>query len=131
MRFNLNIQQRSPQRCENVKKKILDLPQNELIQDVVTRWNSTQLMIERLVEQRRVITGVMLDNSVTKKADVYMLLKDNEWDSLSELSDVLGKLTKVNTYMSSDSVVLTTVIYPIVCGLLKTISQYLMTILVL
>ncbi|XP_063399690.1 E3 SUMO-protein ligase ZBED1-like [Mytilus trossulus] len=49
------------------RQKLFGLRQNELIQDVVTKWNSTQLMIERLCEQRRVITDVMLDTTVTKK----------------------------------------------------------------
>jgi hypothetical protein len=49
--------------------------QHELIQDVVTRWNSTQLMMERLCEQQRVVSDIMLDPSLTKKDDMYMLLK--------------------------------------------------------
>ena len=30
------------------RQKLFELPQHELIQDVVTRWNSMQLMMERL-----------------------------------------------------------------------------------
>jgi hypothetical protein len=76
-------------------------------------------MLERLVEQRRVITDVMLDTSVTKKSDACLLLRDAEWESISELSSVLCHLTKVTTYMSTESCVSASVTYPIVCGLLK------------
>lgn len=103
------------------RQQIFQLSQHELIQDVTTRWNSTQMMMERLVEQRRVISDIMLDQSVTKRSDVYMLLKESEWESLSDISNVLEKLTQITTYMSTESMVSASVIYPIVCGLLKII----------
>lgn len=56
------------------RQQIFQLSQHELIQDVTTPWNSTQMMKERLVEQRRVISDIMLDQSVTKRSDAYMLL---------------------------------------------------------
>lgn len=101
------------------RQQIFQLPQHELIQDVTTRWNSTQMMMERLVKQRRVISDIMLDQSVTKRSDVYMLLKESEWESLSDISNVLEKLTQITTYMSTESMVSASVIYPIVCGLLQ------------
>ena len=59
------------------RQQLFELPQHELIQDVVTIWNSTQLMMERLCEQRRVVSDIMLDLSLTNKDDMYMLLKEN------------------------------------------------------
>lgn len=41
------------------------------------------MMIERLVKQRPVISDITLDQSVTKRSDAYMLLKESEWESLS------------------------------------------------
>ena len=101
------------------RQNLLGLRQNELIQDVVTRWNSTQLMIERLCEQRRVITDVMLDTTVTKKCDTHMLLKDHEWDYLVEISAVLKQMSHVTTYMCLEKDVSASVMLPIVNGLLK------------
>jgi hypothetical protein len=101
------------------RQKLFELPQHELIQDVVIRWNSTQLMMERLCEQRSVISDIMLDPSLTKKEDMYMLLKENEWETMAEISKVLQQLTKVTTYMSTESNVSTSVVYPIVCSLIR------------
>ncbi|XP_063419479.1 zinc finger BED domain-containing protein 4-like [Mytilus trossulus] len=101
------------------RQKLFGLRQNELIQDVVTRWNSTQLMIERLCEQRRVITDVMLDTTVTRKCDTHMLLKDHEWDYLVEISAVLKQMSHVTTYMCLEKDVSASVMLPIVNGLLK------------
>ncbi|CAC5362846.1 unnamed protein product [Mytilus coruscus] len=56
------------------RQNLFGLRQNELVQDVVTRWNSTQLMLEHLCEQCRVLTDVMLDTTVTKKSDTHMIL---------------------------------------------------------
>lgn len=83
------------------------------------------MMMERLVEQRRVISDIMLDQSVTKRSDAYMLLKESEWESLSDISNVLEKLTQITTYMSTESMVPASVIYQIVCGLLKKSSLWL------
>jgi hypothetical protein len=47
----------------------------------------------------------------------FLLLKENEWETMAEISKVLQQLTKVTTYMSTESNVSTSVVYPIVCGL--------------
>jgi hypothetical protein len=77
------------------RQKLFELPQHELIQDVVTRWNSTQLMMERLCEQRRVVSDIMLDPSLTKKDDMYMLLKEmngKQWQNFQKYFSSSQKL---------------------------------------
>lgn len=101
------------------RQKFFELPQHELIQDVATRWNSSQMMLERLCEQQLVVTNVMLDTKMTKKNEVHMLLKDHEWDTMSEVSCILKQLSNVTTYMCLEKDVSSSVMYPIVCGLLK------------
>lgn len=48
------------------RQKLFELPQHELIQNVTTRWNSSQIMLERLCEERHVVSDVMLDTKMTK-----------------------------------------------------------------
>ncbi|XP_060605586.1 zinc finger BED domain-containing protein 4-like [Ruditapes philippinarum] len=102
------------------RQKVFKVPEHELIQDVPTRWNSTHLMLERLCEQKRVITDIMLDDKFTKKSDSNLLLKDHEWDNILDLKDVLKDFTAVTTYISTETNVSCSQIYPIVCGLMNT-----------
>ncbi|XP_052278728.1 E3 SUMO-protein ligase ZBED1-like [Dreissena polymorpha] len=102
------------------RQQVLGEKEHVLMQDVPTRWNSTQLMLERLHEQRRVVTDIMLDGKFTKKNDARLLLKDYEWEVVSELSECLSVLTDATAYMCSESDVTCSVIYPMVCGLFNT-----------
>ena len=55
-----------------------------------------------------------------KKGDTHLLLKDHEWEVISDLVNVLKDFTKVTAYMSTETNVSCSQIYPIVCGLLNT-----------
>ena len=101
------------------RQKMLNVPEHQLIQDVPTRWNSTQLMLQRLFEQRRVINDLMLDTSFTKKNDASLLLSNQEWETVNDLSTTLEPLTAVTTYTSKEKSVSCSVVYPVVCGLLN------------
>lgn len=74
-------------------------------------------MLQRLQEQRRVVTDIMLGTTVTSKRDSMVLLEDNEWDIVSDLCEVLNVHTDVTTYMCAEQYVSCSEIYPIVCGL--------------
>ncbi|XP_062586859.1 E3 SUMO-protein ligase ZBED1-like [Saccostrea cucullata] len=105
------------------RQKLLGIPVQDLIQDVPTRWNSVQQMMQRLTEQRRVLTDIMLDDKVTKKEFSLPLLKDHEWDLIDQLSIFLKDFAEVTTYMSTETHVSISQIYPIVCGLLRRIDD--------
>jgi len=77
----------------------MGLPDHELIQDVPTRWNSTQQMLQRLVEQRLVVTDVMVNPRLTKKNDWALLLTDTEWEIASDIADALRDLTVATEFM--------------------------------
>ncbi|XP_052221657.1 zinc finger BED domain-containing protein 4-like [Dreissena polymorpha] len=95
----------------------LNVPQHTLIQDVPSRWNSTYLMMERLVEQQRVLSDIMLDPKLTKKQDAALNLRESHWDIIKELCVILKPLADTTAYMSTESHVSVSEIYPIVCGL--------------
>ncbi|KAH3829866.1 hypothetical protein DPMN_103096 [Dreissena polymorpha] len=59
-------------------------------------------MLSRLNEKRRVLSGLMLDSAVTKKAEQHLALRDDEWIAVSELCVVLSDLTETTSYMSTE-----------------------------
>ena len=68
------------------KQKQLEIPQHNLIQEVVTRWNSTFDMISRLCEQQAAIAAVL-----HVKCDLHHLeLSPREWHELEDLVNLLG-----------------------------------------
>lgn len=97
---------------------MLDVPNHELIQDVSTRWNSCQQMMERLVEQRRVIMDIFLDLKITKENDSTLLLKGHEWEMMSEMFNVLKDFSVLTTNMCSEKYMSVSQIFLINCGLL-------------
>ena len=65
------------------KQDQLGIKQHHLVQDVVTRWNSTYFMMERLSEQRVAIYAVLHDPAVTKDQQKHLDLKEDQWEVLS------------------------------------------------
>ena len=59
--------------------------QHNLVQDVVTRWNSTYFLNECLLEQCWPVTAVLSDPSVTKYSDRSLDLTSEQWNLLAEL----------------------------------------------
>ena len=59
--------------------------QHNLVQDVVTRWNSTYFLNECLLEQCWLVTAVPSDPSVTKYSDRSLDLTSEQWNLLAEL----------------------------------------------
>lgn len=45
--------------CE--KQDLLNIPQQELVQDCVTRWGSTLTMLQRIQEEQDQITAVLIE----------------------------------------------------------------------
>ena len=97
----------------------MGVKEHVLIQDVATRWNSTYDMMARLSEQRRVISDILLDPTLTKKSDSALNLTDLEWDLLSDLCEVFSVFSDVTTYMCTEKAVSVSEVLPIVSGLIN------------
>ena len=76
--------------------------QHNLVQDVVTRWNSTYFLNERLLEQCWLVTAVPSDPSVTKYSDRSLDLTSEQWNLLAELKPVLHVLQVATTFLSAE-----------------------------
>lgn len=75
-------------------------------------------MLERLLEQCRVIMDISLTQKLQKKKnDSDMLFKDHEWEMLSDMSNVSKNFSEITIYMCSEKYVSVSQIYLIICGL--------------
>ncbi|KAH3844782.1 hypothetical protein DPMN_087044 [Dreissena polymorpha] len=78
-------------------------------------------MMEILYEQQPVIMDIMLDKNATKKADTGMLLKDEEWDTIRDLSVLRKNFADTMTYLCQECDVSCSDTYQIICSLLSTV----------
>ena len=75
-----------------------------LIQDVATRWNSTYMMLIRLIKLRIPVLTVLIDESITKPTDRYTLdLKDTWWRIAEDLIPILEPMAEVTEHMTKET----------------------------
>ena len=102
------------------KQAQLGNKEHHLLQDVVTRWNSTYFMMEHLCEQRVAIYAVLHDASVTSRDDYRHLdLKDDQWELLTEMVAILKPLQVATTVFSLEQNASCSIVYPVINSLLK------------
>ena len=101
------------------KQRAMNIPEHKLIQDVNTRWNSSFFMLERLLEQRWAIYGVLHDDRISKPDYKRLDLKEEQWELISDLIVALRPLQVATTALCNENNVSISSIYPIVNGLLK------------
>ena len=100
------------------KQKQLNAPEHHLIQDVITRWNSTFFMLERLLEQRWCIYAVLHDDSGNQAGYKHLYLKDSQWELCEQLTKVLKPLQVATTALCESEVASISLVYPVIHGLL-------------
>ena len=104
----LKAQKEDPGKCLN------------LVQDVSTRWNSTYLMLERLVRLRIPLYAVLHDRAVVKEKDAKMLeLSDHDWSVAEYLTVILKPLQIATQTMSGEYYPTLGNVYPIVVMLVN------------
>ncbi|KAF7634460.1 hypothetical protein Mgra_00006129 [Meloidogyne graminicola] len=77
-----------------LKKEIQEfheLPSHQLIQEVSTRWNSSLIMVRRLIEQRKAIDDYLIENKM-----IDLFLSDKEWKLLEALVNLLTPFEEVS-----------------------------------
>ena len=59
-----------------------DLPKHRLLQDVITRWNSTKIMWKRLIEQKPAVNAYCCDHNLS-------FITPREWELMETLVNIL------------------------------------------
>lgn len=95
------------------KQELLQLPSHKLIQDVVTRWNSSHDMLERYLEQQAAIFSALTDKRVKKNVKDLVTLSDDDIKLAEALIQVVKPLKTVTTIMSTDQTPTVSMIIPL------------------
>ena len=101
------------------KQQQLNISQHHLLQDVVTRWNSTYYMYERLLEQCWAIYAVLHDEQGSQSQYKHLYLKEDQWKLLEQLVILLKPLQVATTALCESDIVSVSLVYPVIHGLLK------------
>nr|XP_008119366.1 PREDICTED: zinc finger BED domain-containing protein 4 [Anolis carolinensis]XP_016853101.1 PREDICTED: zinc finger BED domain-containing protein 4 [Anolis carolinensis] len=86
--------------------------QHKLLLDIPTRWDSTFLMLQWLVEQQKVIQGLELEGL----GPVQTPLSKHDWDCISQMVSVLQPFLEATETLSASTALLSHVL-PLVLGL--------------
>ncbi|CAB5382552.1 unnamed protein product [Rhizophagus irregularis] len=88
----------SPQRRERFQQQCvaIELPELELLPDIKTRWNSTEIMIERALKLRQA-----LHNFTSADRDLkHYLFSDNEWKLIEEIHSLMQYFKICSDYIT-------------------------------
>uniref|UniRef100_A0A1X7T6X6 Uncharacterized protein n=1 Tax=Amphimedon queenslandica TaxID=400682 RepID=A0A1X7T6X6_AMPQE len=75
-----------------------DVPKHRLIQDVVTRWNLTYDMIERVIEQQHPISATLLQCCNL----IHLEISTKEWRVLEDIIQLLKPFKVATWYLSGE-----------------------------
>lgn len=95
------------------KKRLLQLPEHNLVLDVATRWNSAPDMISRYLEQRTAIYAALTSKELCKREKDVPTLSERDLASVEELVAVLKPLKIATTALCKASVPTLSIIQPL------------------
>ncbi|KAJ7344655.1 hypothetical protein JRQ81_000605, partial [Phrynocephalus forsythii] len=87
-------------RMMHEKQVEMGRPEHVLIQDVTTRWNSTNEMVKRLVQQRQVVEYVMSTTPILPEGRV-LDIGATEWLALSQMVGILQPFEETTHVLSN------------------------------
>ena len=109
---------RSPLAVSRLKEmqKSLGLPQHRLKQDVVTRWNSTLYMLQRIAEQKMALAAYTTEGKISQ-------LTPTQLDIINKTIAVLSPIEEITQSISSEAAS-TSLIIPFVRALRRTLENH-------
>lgn len=97
-------------------------PENKLIQAVSTRWNSSFLMLRRLIEQEKAL-AIALCAYKPKKNNKAVAVKTDDFVLMKQLVNLLGPFQEATTILSGESYVTSSVVHPLLEHLIKELDK--------
>ena len=95
----------------------MNLPELKVKQDVMTRWNSTLVMLKRLVEIKEPLSAAI--SSLPQAPD---FLDGTEWDIISDSIPILKPFESMTTILSAEKYRTVSMIIPLVRRLQQSLK---------
>ena len=102
--------------CLKEKQSALGLPTHALVQDVVTRWNSTFSMIESVCEQQAVICA-----SLVEQKHLDLMPDDTDISIAESILEVLKPFKHISDTMCAEKYITTSSTKPLLHHLSNTV----------
>ena len=96
----------------------------KLVQDLVTRWNSTLAMLSSIFESHSAIRMVITSDSESKKKYQHSLLTDNELGIVEDLILLLDPFLEMTKMVSGSKYVTSSIVLPSITRLLECLKLY-------
>ena len=111
---------RSWKKCRDLREKqhILDLPQHNLMGDVVTRWGSTFDMMSRILEQQQALSAVLAED----RKNWHRMITDTELSVLETVSDILKPLSYLTDALACEKEITASAVYPVLQHVKKKLA---------
>ncbi|XP_061898750.1 zinc finger BED domain-containing protein 4-like [Entelurus aequoreus] len=100
---------------------MLGVPQHTLIQDVVTRWNSSHDMLARYLEQQAPVYSALTEKALKKNKDITTL-SDRDVSMAEEIVEVLKPRKKIITLIGTETAPSASMILPLKTTVLNTME---------
>lgn len=95
------------------KQSLLELPQHKLINDVLTRWNSSYDIVQPFLEQQAAIEAVLLTKDVKKNAKDVHLQSEDDISVAESVIKVLGPIKTITTILCDEKTPTVSMIHPL------------------
>jgi len=96
----------------------------KLVQDLVTRWNSTLAMLTSVCESHAAICSVITSDQERKKKFLHELLTDIEIGIIEDLIELLDPFLEMTTLVSGSKYVTISIVLPAINRLLECLKLF-------